>query len=245
MGNWINSELEILKRVVSCKRTLANTIQFTLSCAFPHPEHYFAQDVFVSINLPRTELKLLPDKKPGDIDLLIIPFKEEQVLVDRAIAIEAKVLRPTIKNTAKNCNTMGVTQATGLLSDGFPYVGLLHISIPEQSPAKECLSMPINSEANGMFAETGEYYLADLFPMRSAGRQEGRLRKLVLPEEISYSAIAMILSEDREDIIGNTIGNSRKGFRNPKVSLELIDNIGELLDSKPELFAKIYWYDRF
>ncbi len=39
-----------------------------------------------------------------------------------------------MRKPSKNVNTNGVKQVYGLLRDGFPYVGLLHIVIPEPFP---------------------------------------------------------------------------------------------------------------
>lgn len=136
MPRWLNSEAEVLKRIASNRQALANSIGFALDSAFPHPESAFAQSVYVGINIPRAKLQLSPDQRPGDIDYLIVPFSEHETLFERTIAIEAKVVRPSLGNPGRNTNTMGRTQVDGLLRDGFPFVGLLHISIPERLPCK-------------------------------------------------------------------------------------------------------------
>lgn len=93
MHDWIKSEEEILKRIVSNRQTFANTIHFALDSAFPYPEHAYAQDVYVVINIPRDKLQLAPNERPGDIDYLIVPFSKDEILFDRTIAMEAKVVR--------------------------------------------------------------------------------------------------------------------------------------------------------
>lgn len=50
---WLNSETQVLKRIVASKQLLANTIYFALDSAFPHPEHAFARDILVAANVPR------------------------------------------------------------------------------------------------------------------------------------------------------------------------------------------------
>ena len=77
------------------------------------------------------KLGLDADGKPGDIDYLVLPLDNSKPLVDRTIAIEAKIVRPTIENPERNANSFGREQIFGLLKDGFPFVGLLHIVVPE------------------------------------------------------------------------------------------------------------------
>ncbi|HEY9209981.1 MAG TPA: hypothetical protein VIO56_01110 [Methylotenera sp.] len=245
MLSWLRSEAEVLKRIASNRHTLANTIHFALDSAFPYPENAYAQDVFIGINIPRDKLQLAPDQRPGDIDYLIVPFSENEILFERTIAIEAKVVRPSVSKPGRNTNTMGRTQATGLLRDGFPFVGLVHISVPEPLPSQMHRKIPVLSNSlgpNGELLETGEYHLVDPFPLLSAKRQEGRVLALDLPKEIGYRVIAMTLSDDGEGFCGNTVGQERRGARNPIISNTLIKSVQELLTAEPHLFEAVRWY---
>ncbi len=244
MLNWLKSEAEILKRIVSNRQTLANTIHFALDSAFPYPEHAFAQDVYVGINIPRVKLQLAPDQRPGDIDYLIIPFSKNEILFERMIAIEAKVVRPSVINPGRNTNTMGRTQAAGLIRDGFPFVGLVHISVPEPLPTQmhwKIQHISNNLGPNGELLETGEYSMVDPFPVLSATRQEGRVVALDLPKEVGYRVIAMTLSKDGERFCGNTIGEERRGVRNNIMSDTLIKSVNALLTAEPHLFQTVRW----
>ncbi len=116
---WLRSEEEILKRIVANRTSLANCVSFSLNAAFPYPDHQFANDVLISVNVPRAQLGLDPKKKPGDVDLLIVPFNDSRYHFERSVAIEVKVLRPTTEKPSRNVNSMGFKQISGLLRDGF------------------------------------------------------------------------------------------------------------------------------
>lgn len=244
MLSWLKSEAEVLKRIATNRQTLANTIQFMLSSAFPYPEHAFAQKVYVAINVPRDKLQLAPDQRPGDIDYLIVPFSETEILFERTIAIEAKVLRPSVNNPGRSTNSMGRTQVDGLLRDGFPFVGLLHISVPEPLPSQlhwKIRHMSNRLGANGELLETGEYHMFDPFPLVSAERQEGRVLALDLPKEVGYQVIAMTLSKDGERFCGNTVGGGCIGVCNPGASNTLVNSVQVLLTAEPRLFEAVHW----
>jgi len=247
MRGWISSETEILKRIAAARHLLANTINFVLDSAFPHPESAYAQDVLVGINVPRSKLQLAPDQKPGDIDYLIVPFSKDGILLQKTIAIEAKVVRPSLGNPSRNTNTMGRSQTEGLLRDGFPYVGLVHISVPEPLPAQLQWKVPVVSTdlaSDGQLIKTGEHFMFDPFPLMSAERQKGRLASLGLPREVGYQSIAMTIAKDGEGFCGNTVGESRVGVQNPGTSKILIKSVQLLLQNEPHLFDVVRWYDK-
>jgi hypothetical protein len=244
--NWLSCESEVLRRIIFDKCTLANTIRFALNGAFPYPEHVFGQDVLVGINIPREVIGLPSGFKPGDIDCLVIPFRGSLLLVDKIIAIEVKVLRPTIANPGRNVNKMGVTQACGLLRDGFPFVGLVHLSIPERLPIEYhwwLKKFTGRVLSNGILEEEKELMPVDPFPLLSAQRQYGRVQSLGLPDEIGYNVIGFNLSRDGQSFSGNTIGNERRPLQNPSMSEALIKSIHKLAMSKQEIFHRVKWYN--
>ena len=245
MNPQLASEEKTLNLIVSDIQALANAIGFALDTAFPFPEHTYGQSVFIGINVPRNFLGLDPSEKPGDIDLLIIPAKGHNLWLSKIIAIEAKIIRPTIKKPSKNANSRGVKQAMGLLRDGFPYVGLLHISIPESLPSYFHQRIPLMEnkfDNDGSLIKTGKYIPIDTFPTIQAERQEGRLIAMNLPETVAYNSIAFNSCSLPDQFSGNSIGNSRQGKVNDKISSELIYNIEALARKRPETFHKIDWY---
>lgn len=164
--------------------------------------------------------------------------------IGRAVAIEAKVVRPTFERPHKNANSLGASQVLGLLEDGFPFVGLLHISVPEPLPADLHFKVRhisgVDSELNPI--ETGETSIFDPFPVYSAERQLGRLEALGLPETVAFGSIGFTLSTDGEAIAGNTIGYERTGKRNPLQSSALLQRLAEFATNRPEAFTKVRWY---
>lgn len=245
MAKWLRSEAEVLARVVADFALFSNTIHFALDTAFPHPEHPFAQDVLVVLNVPRQVLGLARDRKPGDVDLLIVPVNDD-VLVDRTIAIEAKVVRPTISKPSRNVNTMGRQQTLGRLEDGFPFVGLLHMAVPESLPADLHSRIPLKSwelGEDGEQKDTGEVVLVDPFPLASARRQEGRLQTLELPPAAAYKSIGFGLSQDGEAFHSCTTCEQRSGEKNPVTSQALLDRVSLLVEGEPERFRYVRWFD--
>lgn len=83
--------------------------------------------VFVSLIVPSDVLNL-EISKPGDIDILVIPYDNEFLILDQTLAIEVKVVRADFSNQGKSPNSMGMTQADGLLKMGFPYVAVAHLN---------------------------------------------------------------------------------------------------------------------
>lgn len=131
-----------------------------------------------------------------------------------------------------------------LPGDGFPFVGLLHISVPEPLPADLHFKVRhisgVDSELNPI--ETGETSIFDPFPVYSAERQLGRLEALGLPETVAFGSIGFTLSTDGEAIAGNTIGYERTGKRNPLQSSALLQRLAEFATNRPEAFTKVRWY---
>lgn len=244
---WLRSEEEVIKRIVANKTSLANSVSFALKSAFPYPEHQFSNDVLVSVNVPRAHLGLDPEQKPGDIDLFLIPFNDCQYHFDRSIAIEVKVLRPTIAKPSRNVNSMGFKQASGLLRDGFPFVGLLHIAVPEVIPTEFCWDVPVIGNAlgpSGELVETGERVAVDPFPIITAQRQEGRINALGLPMEAGFNSIGLNLSPDGEGFSGGTVGFDKTGKLNPRVSNELLEAIKAYLINNRASFSEVRWFDK-
>jgi len=243
---WISSETQVVSRIVSDRQALANAIHFSLATAFPPPEHAYGDGVWIAACLGRTELGLTPGRRPGDVDLLVIPKVDGRLVYDRTIAIEVKIIRPTFERPDRNSNSFGVSQACGLLDDGFPFVGLLHISIPEPLPSELHLTIPHLSSRLGPDRQpipSGKFCSFDPFPLLAGARQLGRLKAMKLPEAVAFKSIGLTLSEDGERIVGNTIGDDRRGAKNPKTDSQLLRRVQELVDERCDVFSKVKWFD--
>lgn len=73
-------------------------------------------------------------KRPGDIDLLIIPYENNDLVLDRILAVEVKAVRAKFSQPGKSPNEFGFSQASALLDLGFPYVAVAHLIISDISP---------------------------------------------------------------------------------------------------------------
>lgn len=73
---------------------------------------------------------------PGDIDLLILPYEGNELVLSRAMAVELKVTRASFCKQGKSPNSFGFSQAGGLLALGFPYVAVAHLITSDQSPPR-------------------------------------------------------------------------------------------------------------
>ncbi|WP_198083775.1 hypothetical protein [Variovorax sp. E3] len=240
---WIESETDVLFRLRDSKSTFANLIHFAVEGAFPDSEHALSHDLLVAINVPRRQLGLSAHGKPGDVDLLIVPMADGP-MCERAIAIEAKIVRPTLENPSRNANSMGASQVVGLLNDGFPLVGLAHITIPTPLPPEMHWSIPWWSGALGPDRKpqkTGKTFAFDPFPLLSAERQQGRVLALALPPEVGYKVMGITLSKDRQRFAGNTMGEGRRASFNPLASAKLIEGVADLCHRRSELFQRIRW----
>ncbi|MGB3470137.1 MAG: hypothetical protein WBA51_04885 [Erythrobacter sp.] len=87
-------------------------------------------------NVPRTELGLSREGQPGDIDLMIVPYRDGMLHVGMTAAIEIKRLSLRRPNWDKSSDRYGITQANGLLHAGFPYVGVLHLVVHDEGPSE-------------------------------------------------------------------------------------------------------------
>lgn len=100
---------------------------------------------YVTKTILRKELKLAENKKPGDIDVLIIPFNQKKIYFENTSVYEIKIVRPTLSNPSRNANSLGISQVLGLLEDGFPSVSLIHICLTEPLPENEKMDLKFST----------------------------------------------------------------------------------------------------
>lgn len=168
-----------------------------------HPDQkaYFEYEGFyVTKTILRDELKLEKGKKPGDIDVIIIPFSKTKIYFERTSVYEIKIVRPTRNNPGRNANSLGVTQVLGLAEDGFPLVGLIHVSLTEPLPEEEKVNIKFSTlKANGEVGpEKGKSFensfidvKIDQFVWWSSENQIKRLITLKLPDFIGISSYGL------------------------------------------------------
>jgi hypothetical protein len=89
----------------------------------------------------RTRAVLQHAERPGDIDLLVIPYEGDELVLERVLAIEAKAVRARFARQGKSPNEFGFSQALSLLDLGFPYVAVAHLIISDLSPEENWQEM--------------------------------------------------------------------------------------------------------
>ena len=101
------------------------------------PDYFFRMPaesgVFLMPIIPTTMLDTRVTK-PGDIDLLVLPYEANELLLHKTLAIEIKAVRASFLNQGKSPNSFGFTQANGLKEMGFPAVAVAHLIVSDESP---------------------------------------------------------------------------------------------------------------
>lgn len=152
--------------------------------------------VYVSIAVPTNQV--LPEvNSPGDVDLLIIPYEGNELVLSRVIAAEIKVIRASFQRQGKSPNEMGFSQASQLLKLGFPYVAVLHLIVSDQSPehAWEPMGMATVINDEGLCGPLTTVSV-DTLPKRLLERGIGRLLSARTRPEIGVAAAFLGATDD-------------------------------------------------
>lgn len=115
--------------------------------------------------------------RPGDIDLLVIPYEGNELVLSRSLAIEVKVLRARYEDQSRSPNQYGFSQANHLLKLGFPHVAVAHLIVSDMSPSRawrRTLVTEVIDEVSGLCETPREFY-ADMMPVDLIERAYGRL----------------------------------------------------------------------
>lgn len=173
--------------------------------------------------LTRSSLKLTPGLKPGDIDVLILPCSRGRFFPSKAMALEIKIHRSRQLTRKRHPKPSGLEQAKGLLIDGFPYVGLLHVVLTEPSPRNEWKLLDLyeivddSGQVNFLRKE-----LCDVSGTNTVERQFGRIKCRATSLGIGYNVTAIYCNDNKREIIGNsTLACYVYPVKNPKADQKL------------------------
>lgn len=131
----------------------------------------------------------------------------------------------------------------GLVQDGFPLVGLLHICMPEPLLDDEKMAInksihhvEINSSTHNKTFWQEEEVLMDWFPMDAADRQIRRLITKGLPKYVTLGAFGLNVFQDGSFGL-NTCSQDfwafQQGHFNPHLKQETIEKVMEhVLDNR-------------
>lgn len=157
---------------------------------------------------------------PGDIDLLIIPYVGDHLLVTQTLAVEVKIVRAKFHAQGKSPNDFGFSQANGMVRHGFPFVGVAHLIVSDSSPMKAWRSMhavDVIDAESGRVSEPREVFV-DMLPADLIKRSYGRLLKNCQSKQVGL--LAAYMGEG-----GNWIPDGRQARKNRALSRETLNAI--------------------
>lgn len=204
---------------------------------------------YIAINVLREKLGFEKSQKPGDFDILIIPYSEHTLFFDRTCAIEVKIVRPTRKKPTKSPNSNGVSQVQGLIKDGFPLVGLIHICMPEPVPEKEKQTITFDTAVfdldtpknNGQFMQNTLEVKIDPFPMFAVENQMKKLVSKEIPKYVGLCTIALTVNAKGDFQSWHNLDFNlgfESGYFNPNVKSETIEKVKKFWEANKEVFMK-------
>ena len=177
-------------------------------------------------------------KKPGDIDLLVIPYEEDELVLHRVLAIEIKIIRTNYLRQGKSPNDFGFSQVTGLREMGFPYVGLLHLVVSDDSPehAWQEVNRARVIDKKGT-AELLPPARIDTMPMNLIHRAFGRLESRQAWPELGLAAAYVLASAFSLQGTGGASWQSqvRPAGKN-EMNIDLLSSVGEYFDTNASSF---------
>lgn len=114
---------------------------------------------------------------PGDVDILVMSYENDEFILSRILVIEIKVIRATFTHQQKSPNQFGFSQAQALLHHGFPYVAVGHLITSDSSPLEAWREMGANKILNAVTGQCAPIQMIqfDCLPVDLLERAYGRL----------------------------------------------------------------------
>jgi hypothetical protein len=178
-------------------------------------------------NIPRQALGLPRLGQPGDIDLLVVPYRGRELHLGKAAAIEVKRLALKGPRWDKNTDRYGIKQAHGLLAAGFPYVGILHLVVHASGPPenhKETLRARVVGTNDEIAFEGNQ--VTDMTGWIAAERQMKRLFSRDIDPAIGINCVSLadVSNGDEQGVMVGT-PQGRNAQRNPNTTRECLEGI--------------------
>ncbi len=212
------------------------------------PEYFFNMPsdsgVFLMPTVLTSHLKTSVSK-PGDVDLMVLPYEGDEIMLHKALAVEIKAVRASFLRQGKSPNSMGFSQAAGLKKMGFPVVAVAHLIVSDESPRETWRTV-------GAFQVVKEDQLVqladrefDLMPADLMERVFYRLRSKSPDEDIGLasaylgSTITSLTNTDG----GVWLPWCRPAKTNAEYSRELLVGIAEIFENNAEKFLDTPRFD--
>lgn len=186
-------------------------------------------------------------QRPGDIDLLVIPYEMDELVLDRVLVMEVKAVRATFARQGKSPNEFGFSQAHGLLELGFPYVAVAHLIISDISPQEHWQEMMTAKilDDEGRVERLGSERM-DRLPDTLTERSFGRLIK-----HRSVDYVGLVSAYIYSPIFGNCDPNrrmlhfpsGRPAGLNPRVDVRTLDAVAAYFEEHHSIFLDTPRYD--
>lgn len=226
------------------------TINLTLFAnLLKHPvgrEEFHKYDGFyLAFEVLRESLGFKKGLKPGDFDIIIIPYNKSKIFFERTCAIEVKIVRPTRKKPRKSPNSYGVSQVEGLIRDGFPLVGLIHICMTEPLMEDEKSTMKFYPEEEMKILNMDSLLKNsidikfDHFSQFSAENQMKKLVSMFIPKFVGLNTVGVNLtSENKLMTCFNHDFNNKfsSSYFNPNLSKLTIEKVKKYYLDNPNEF---------
>jgi len=174
---------------------------------------------------------------PGDIDILVIPYTPEELILSRILAIEVKAVRGKFSRQGKSPNSYGFSQAAGLKAAGFPYVAVAHLIVSDESPMPAWRPTPL-ARAIGNFGRLSELdeALVDCLPVDLADRTYGRMEKNCKDDALGL--LCLYLSRDR----GTTYFPRTRECKWNRFDSKILDGVAKYYDRNAVTFLATLRY---
>jgi hypothetical protein len=155
--------------------------------------------------------------RPGDIDILVMPYHRDELILDQILAIEVKVIRASFLKQGKSPNEYGFSQASSLLELGFPYAAVVHLITSDKSPrqAWEETYFTTVLDNSGRVAAP-QKIRTDLLSSNLVQRAYGRLLKNSTHPEIGFAAAYLYDALEKNDTRILCMPFGQDALRNPQ-----------------------------
>lgn len=176
---------------------------------------------------------------PGDIDLLVIPYEKDRLIVSKTLCIEVKVVRATYSKQSKAPNEFGFSQANATLAHGFPYSAVAHIIAGNSSPQESWREVFLVEIKNPDTGELGKFskIRTDMLPRTLMDRTSGRLNA-----HCNNAAIGLLSAYVSYGSDGFWLPWAKPATKNPKLSMTTCKNIGDYYKKYYRYFVDIPKY---